>query len=391
MSRSRVSRSLVAAVGVVIVLGAVFYLHNTTKSHAKDSSKDNSLALATPVKQTAPPVTVAPKPADPAPPASHNGQIALPGNTRPMITQTPGAGETAKPVTPDAHPPVEVKPPAAESKIVAPSPKPATDVPASPNPAKSGNVIADGKALLDGGDLVAGRRLLNDALTSGQLSAADLQKAKDLIATANESLIFSPRRATNDPYVGSYTMQGGDRLMKVASTNSVTWDFLKRINNISDERRIRAGQTLKTVKGPFHAVVSKSKFVMDIYLGSPGEKGSMYVRSFGVGLGQHGSTPTGTWMVAPQSKLKNPKWWGTPDEPAKEAGDPLNPLGKFWIGLNGTDGDAVGKEGFGIHGTIDPASIGKEMSHGCIRLVNENVERVFEMLVDGKSTIIVKD
>jgi lipoprotein-anchoring transpeptidase ErfK/SrfK len=117
----------------------------------------------------------------------------------------------------------------------------------------------------------------------------------------------------------------------------------------------------------------------------------MYVRSFNVGLGQHGSTPTGTWMVAPQGKLKNPKWWGTPDEPAKEAGDPLNPLGKFWIGLNGTDGDAVGKEGFGIHGTIDPASIGKEMSHGCIRLVNENVEWVYQMLVDGKSTIIVKD
>jgi L,D-transpeptidase ErfK/SrfK len=61
------------------------------------------------------------------------------------------------------------------------------------------------------------------------------------------------------------------------------------------------------------------------------------------------------------------------------------------MGLNGTDGDAVGKEGFGIHGTIDPDSIGKEMSHGCIRLVNENVEQVYEMLIDGKSTIIIKE
>jgi lipoprotein-anchoring transpeptidase ErfK/SrfK len=390
MSRSRVSRSLVAAVGFVIVLGAVFYLHNTTKSHAKDNSKET--ALAPPAVKAAPSAAVMPKPADTAAPApvNHNGQIALPGNGRPMISQTPGAGETAKPATPNVHPPVDVKPPA-ETKNVAIPAKPIVENPSTPGSAKSGNVIADGKALLDRGDLFGARRLLNDALTSGQLSAADIQKAKDLIATANESLIFSPRRATNDPYVGSYTMQGGDRLMKVASSNSVTWDFLKRINNISDERRIRAGQTLKTVKGPFHAVVSKSKFVMDIYLGSPGEKGSMYVRSFGVGLGQHGSTPTGTWMVAPQGKLKNPKWWGTADEPAKEAGDPLNPLGKFWIGLNGTDGDAVGKEGFGIHGTIDPASIGKEMSHGCIRLVNENVEWVYQMLVDGKSTIIVKD
>jgi lipoprotein-anchoring transpeptidase ErfK/SrfK len=40
---------------------------------------------------------------------------------------------------------------------------------------------------------------------------------------------------------------------------------------------------------------------------------------------------------------------------------------------------------------MDPDSIGKEMSHGCIRLINENVERVYEMLIDGKRTIIVKE
>ncbi len=388
MSRSHVSRNLVAAVGVVIVLGAIFYLHNSNKSHANDKAKDGAVAIAPPVKAPVTPVT--PKPVEQSsPPASHNGQIALPGAGRPMITQTPGAGETAKPVVPpvDVRPPVDVKPPVPETKTVS-IPKPA---PEAVTPAGKSGSIAEGKALLDAGNLVAGRRMLNDALTSGQLNAADIQRAKELIATANESLVFSPRRATDDPYVGAYTMQGGDRLTKLASANSVTWDFIKRINNISDERRIRAGQTLKTIKGPFHAVVSKSKFTIDLYLGSPGEKGSMYVRSFGVCLGAHGSTPTGTWMVAPQSKLKNPKWWGTADEPAKEAGDPLNPLGKFWIGLQGTDGDAVGKEGFGIHGTIDPASIGKEMSHGCIRLVNENVEWVYQMLVDGKSTIIVKD
>ena len=96
-------------------------------------------------------------------------------------------------------------------------------------------------------------------------------------------------------------------------------------------------------------------------------------------------------MLSPQGKLKDPKWWGTPDEPAKEAGDPLNPLGKYWMALTGTDGEALGREGFGVHGTADPDSIGKEMSHGCIRLVNENVERVYEMLIDGKSTVIVKD
>jgi lipoprotein-anchoring transpeptidase ErfK/SrfK len=130
---------------------------------------------------------------------------------------------------------------------------------------------------------------------------------------------------------------------------------------------------------------------MDMYLGSPGEKGSMFVRSFNVGLGKHGSTPLGTWMLTPQSKLRNPKWWGTGDEPAKEADDPTNPLGEYWMGLTGVEGESLGKEGFGIHGTIDPDSIGKEMSHGCIRLVNDDVARIYEMLTDGRSTVIVKE
>ena len=58
---------------------------------------------------------------------------------------------------------------------------------------------------------------------------------------------------------------------KVLPFVDVTWELLGRVNGISDPRRIRATQTLKTVKGPFHAVVSKSKFTMDIYFGSPGE------------------------------------------------------------------------------------------------------------------------
>jgi lipoprotein-anchoring transpeptidase ErfK/SrfK len=66
-------------------------------------------------------------------------------------------------------------------------------------------------------------------------------------------------------------------------------------------------------------------------------------------------------------------------------------LGKFWIGLAGTDGQAIGQTSYGIHGTIDPDSIGKMASMGCIRLRNEDIALVYEMLVEGKSTVIVKD
>ena len=59
--------------------------------------------------------------------------------------------------------------------------------------------------------------------------------------------------------------------------------------------------------------------------------------------------------------------------------------------MTGTDGNAIGKQSYGIHGTIDPDSIGKQASMGCIRMKNEDISQVFELLIEGKSTVLVKD
>lgn len=45
--------------------------------------------------------------------------------------------------------------------------------------------------------------------------------------------------------------------------------------------------------------------------------------------------------------------------------NPGGPFGAFWMGLS--------KPHYGIHGTNDPSSIGKAVSHGCIRMYNEDV------------------
>jgi hypothetical protein len=370
---NRVSKGLVAVVGVGIVVGAVAVLHKTDKSKAHEESGKPGDPVTTQAKADA-------APADKKPAPRNTGQIALPGSAKALITQTPA--EAPKPAATPAAPGRATTP-------VATAPRPVL-APNNADPAVSAKALAEGKAQLDAGNLLAGRATLNEALVGGKFTNEDGQSAKDLIAQANEVLIFSPRRFPEDPFQTSYNIQPGDRPVRFAYKFDTTWEFISRVNGIKDARRLRQGQTLKIIKGPFHAVVSKTTFMVDLYLGSPGEKGSLYVRSYPCGLGRSGSTPTGTWMLQPQGKLKNPKWWGTGDEPAKEADDPQNPLGEFWMGLVGTDGDALGKEGFGIHGTIDPDSIGKEMSHGCIRLVNDNVERLYEVLIDGKSTVIVK-
>ena len=54
---------------------------------------------------------------------------------------------------------------------------------------------------------------------------------------------------------------------------------------------------------------------------------------------------------------------------------PNNPVGTRWIGLNA--------EGYGIHGTANPANVSKADSHGCVRLTNWDVERLALLVKKG--------
>lgn len=162
------------------------------------------------------------------------------------------------------------------------------------------------------------------------------------------------------------------------------YEILMTMNGIGDPRKVRAGQRLKIPRGPFHAKIHKSKFRLDVYLQD------LYVRSYRVGLGTEGGTPEGVWKV--KNRLKNPTYFPPASSEQKRiipADDPSNPLGERWIGLEGVEGDAVGREGYGIHGTIEPESIGKAVSLGCIRMHNENVEFFYKLMLPGRSTITI--
>jgi len=239
-------------------------------------------------------------------------------------------------------------------------------------------------------DPLATRRILNEELLAGHLAGAELDEARELLIKANQQLVFSPRPFAGDPNIANYSVRSGDNLTKIAGLYALTPQFVAHINGLTDPNRIKPTNTLKVVNGPFHAVVSKKSFRMDIYLGNnPGGPGSTFVTSFPVGLGKDDSTPLGTWRAT--GKLKNPAYYSPRGEGIIAADDPKNPLGDYWIGLVGIDGSAVGKNSYGIHGTIDPASIGREESMGCIRMRNEDVAVVYELLVEGRSTIVVKE
>jgi hypothetical protein len=323
-------------------------------------------------------------------PAAAQAVPAIPVPARPQ----PPAVPVAAPATRPAIPAVELPATRPAQTAVTPVTRPAGPVAVRPATLPSnltGNTLVDARVLVDAGQPLPARGLLNEALRADKLSEADAAAARTLLGSLNQDLIFGRKFFADDPFQASYTVQFGDRLQKVAQTNDITWEFLCRLNGIADPKRVRAGQTIKIVKGPFHALVTKSKFTMDLYLGSPGEAGSLYVTTYPVGLGKDDSTPPGTWMVDPQRKLRKPTYYSPRGEGVIPAGDPRNPLGDCWIGLSGVDGQAIGKLSYGIHGTIDPDSIGKMESMGCIRMRNDDVALVFELLLEGKSTVIVKE
>ncbi|MFP5107776.1 L,D-transpeptidase family protein [Neobacillus sp. C211] len=60
--------------------------------------------------------------------------------------------------------------------------------------------------------------------------------------------------------------------------------------------------------------------------------------------------------------------------------NPGGPFGVLWLSLS--------KQGYGIHGTNDPSSIGKAVSHGCVRMYNRDVLQLADMVPNGTRVII---
>ena len=175
------------------------------------------------------------------------------------------------------------------------------------------------------------------------------------------------------------------KLAKWLEKNKVPYEILMGINKISDATKIQVGQNIKILNGPFHAKVYRSTFTIDVYLKNT------YVRTFKVGLGVSGSeTPTGMWKVKVGGKLIEPVWTD-PQGKTHYPSDPDYPLGSRWIALEGVSGQAVGKQGFAIHGTHEPESLGIASSQGCIRMENGEAVLVYNMLFPGYSTVEVLD
>ncbi|MBI1374307.1 MAG: L,D-transpeptidase family protein [Phycisphaera sp.] len=317
--------------------------------------------------------------------AAPNAATSSPVTTTPAPTApTPSDAVAQQPIVNPNHPAIDKSGDDTRTTalLAATSPARAAPQPTAATNTGGGSLLNHARQLAQQGQLVEARDILNKAL-NGPITPGEASAIRADMQALNEELVFSPKIVPNDPYAEAYVVKPGELVSKIAARYDVPWQFICYINGNLDPRRLRAGARLKVVKGPFHAVVDKSDFRLDIYLGD------MYCRSFNVGLGEHGSTPLGTFQVKQHSKLEHPVWVNPRTGEKFAANDPQNPLGGYWIGLEGTDENTRDLAGYGIHGTIHPESIGHEASMGCVRLIPDQVKIVYLMLLEEKSKVAI--
>ncbi|OAJ73620.1 hypothetical protein AYJ08_13365 [Brevibacillus sp. SKDU10] len=101
--------------------------------------------------------------------------------------------------------------------------------------------------------------------------------------------------------------------------------------------------------------------------------GNQLVRSYPVALGKIATaTPFGNFTII--NKVPYPNSY---------PGGPLSVFGTYWLGLS--------KPHYGIHGTNNPASIGKYVSRGCIRMYNRDVEALAKLVPIGTPVYIRRE
>ncbi len=136
----------------------------------------------------------------------------------------------------------------------------------------------------------------------------------------------------------------------------------------------------KSTEGAGTIIVDTDKTYLYLTLGN--HKAVRY----GIGVGRDGFTWSGTERI---SKMKEWPDWFPPAEmierqpylPRMMAGGPGNPLGARALYL--------GKTLYRIHGTNQPSTIGKTVSSGCIRLLNEDIEDLYSRVKVGTRVVVL--
>jgi len=241
-----------------------------------------------------------------------------------------------------------------------------------PLPIKAGNATSVSSLLAQAKALEAKNSLLDAKAVYQRLvnefpNSSEVMNWQKKIEDMNIKLLFS---STITPKSVLYEIKPGDTLTKIAKEFKTTADLIKKSNRLSDDK-ILPGRKIKVWNASFSILVDKSQNTLIL------KTDEEIIKTYIVSTGKNNSTPIGNFKIT--SKLLNPTWFkaGT----VVPAGSPENILGTRWLGLN--------LPGYGIHGTSEPQSLGKQVTQGCIRMANSDIEELYTIIPAGTEVTIV--
>lgn len=228
-----------------------------------------------------------------------------------------------------------------------------------------------------GQQTASARELYKTALSDAEFNSTPWTEAAEGLGRMQVAAIFSTEPAAESKL---YEVESGDSLTSIGIKLNTTLRLLTRANGIEEGATLRLGQKLKYTPKDFRIVIERSTcrlFLLD-------KDGLFKLYRVGLGMPEH-VTALGKYTIG--NKQKDPTWFKPGAEPIPP-GDPQNELGTRWMPLVPVE------EGLptdlGIHGTIAPDTIGQYKSHGCPRMLNEEVEELYDLVVRSTPVEIVE-
>jgi lipoprotein-anchoring transpeptidase ErfK/SrfK len=216
--------------------------------------------------------------------------------------------------------------------------------------------------------------MLLDAKNTYQKLVADFPNSGDVMSwqkkadDLNIKLLFSP---VVTPGSTLYEIKPGDTLTKIAREHKTTPDLIIKSNGLSDGK-IFPGRKIKVWTLPFSILVYKSQNILIL------KSNEEIVKTYVVSTGKNNCSPVGNFKIV--NKLTNPTWFKA--GAIVPASSSENILGTRWMGFD--------LAGYGIHGTTEPQFLGKQVTAGCVRMANPEVEELYTIIPVGTEVTIVE-
>lgn len=206
------------------------------------------------------------------------------------------------------------------------------------------------------------QKIINEFSNSGEVMSWQ-KKLEDI----NIKLLFSQ---VLTPKSSLYEIKPGDTLTKIAKEFKTTTDLIMKSNNLAGDK-ILPGRKIKVWTFAFSILIDKSQNTLIL------KSDEEVIKTYVVSTGKNNSTPVGNFKIT--TKLINPTWFKA--GAVFPVGSPENVLGSRWLGFD--------LPSYGIHGTTEPQSLGGQVTQGCVRMLNSEVEELYTIVAVGTEVTIV--